>query len=115
MTVITPAVATVVTPILDRVGTEFEKTRVPAEIWNNESRQDRLTNRPFTMRALRTSAHGNSALHLGGAGLQSRQYVAADRVAARCSSVARSTVRHGCSTSSWARSFPLCRDRDHNR
>src|ERR1700752_2604911 len=37
MTVITPTNASEVTPILDRVETELEKNRVPAEIWNNEA------------------------------------------------------------------------------
>ena len=37
MTVIAPAIASEVTPILDRVETELEKNRVPAEIWNNEA------------------------------------------------------------------------------
>ena len=37
MTVTTPPVAPEVTPILDRLETELEKNRVPAEIWNNEA------------------------------------------------------------------------------
>lgn len=37
MAVVTPTVASVVTGILDRVETELENNRVPAEIWNNEA------------------------------------------------------------------------------
>ncbi|MBY6681492.1 Rieske 2Fe-2S domain-containing protein [Rhodococcus sp. BP-316] len=37
MTVITPTIASDVTPILDRVETELENNRVPAEIWNNDA------------------------------------------------------------------------------
>jgi hypothetical protein len=41
MTVIALTVAPEVTPILDRVETELEKNRVPAEIWNNRDLEQR--------------------------------------------------------------------------